>query len=154
MDYGFCLGAAFAEGEHMRHNVVAHLVLVRGGGCIVNIVYMPAHFGNLFLGNGNSKLTLAFSKSHPEPAPGGKLAVVGKNALHFLAGIAGAKWVDIKFMIGHTKNLERLFSGERCGANAANKSEDGLHCGCGERSRLSCARFTASVCKAVLGSPV
>ena len=87
-------------------------MLMRGGRGIINVIYMLAHLCKLFFGNRDSKLALAFRKGNPKPAPGGKLAVVGKNALHLLAGIAGAKRIYIKFMIGHIKNLERLFDGK------------------------------------------
>ena len=108
MNYGLRLGATLAEGEHMRHNIMANLVLVRGGSGIVNVVYVRAHFGDLLLGYGNAKLALALRKGNPKPSPCRELAVIGKNAFHLLAGVAGTKWVDIKFMIGHIKKPRKI----------------------------------------------
>ena len=85
----------------MRHNIMANLVLVCGCGGVINIVYVRPHFGDLLLRYRNTKLAFAFRKGNPKLPPGGEFAVVGKNALHLLAGIAGAKRVYIKFVVCH-----------------------------------------------------
>ena len=100
VDDGLGLGAALAEGQHMRHNVVPYLVLMRGSGGIVNVVYMCAHLVELFIADIEPQLLLALGEREPQPAPCGKLVVVRKLALHLLVGIAAAEGVFVKFVHG------------------------------------------------------
>ena len=92
---GLRLGTGFAEGEHVRHNVVAHLSLPPAGGLIVYIIQVSAHLVKLFIGDVQPQLLLALGKDDPQLAPGGKLPVIRKNLLHLLAGIALAERVLI-----------------------------------------------------------
>ena len=70
VDYGLCIRAALAEGEHMRHNIVAHLVLVTRGGGIVDIVNMCFHLLYLRIRYIETELFFALGKGDPQPAPG------------------------------------------------------------------------------------
>ena len=100
VDDGLCLGAALAEGQHMRHNVVPYLVLMCGRGGIVDVVYMRAHLVELFIADAKPQLLLTLCEREPQPAPGGELVVVRKLALHLLIGIAAAEGVFVKFVHG------------------------------------------------------
>ena len=98
MDNGLCLRAAFTESEYMGHNVVPDLMLVRGGGGIIDVGEIGPHLSKLFLAYIQAQLLLALSQGEPEPAPGGKLGVVGEKPFHFLVGISAAEGVFVKFV--------------------------------------------------------
>ena len=76
MDDGLRRGAALAVGEHMRHNIVPHLVLVPGGRGVVDIGQMAAQLVELFVADVDAELALALRQRQPQPPPGGKFAVV------------------------------------------------------------------------------
>ena len=84
------LRTAFTVGVHMRHDVMADNVLMRGSGLVVDIRNMRLHLVDLFVGDGEPEFLFAFRKGDPELAPGREFAVIRKNGLHFLSRVAGA----------------------------------------------------------------
>ena len=54
----------------MRHNVVAHLMLVPGRRLVVDIVNVRFHLLDLRIAYIESKLFLALGKGYPQSAPG------------------------------------------------------------------------------------
>ena len=109
VDDGLCLGAALAEGQHVRHNVVPYLVLMRGSSGIVNVVNMRAHLIELLVADIESQLLLTLGEREPQPAPSGELVVVRKLALHLLVGIAAAEGVFVKFVHGKVFLYQPLY---------------------------------------------
>ena len=101
VDYRLCVGAALAEGEHMRHNVVAHLVLVPGRRLVVDIVNVRFHLLYLRIAYIESKLLLTLGKGDPQSAPGRELEVIGEKALHLFSGISPTQGIFIKFVFTH-----------------------------------------------------
>ena len=95
MDDGLCLGAGHAVGVNVRHDIVAHLPLPPVGQLKINVVRMRLHLGNLLVGNIEPELLLAFGQNDPQTPPRGEFTLIGKNLLHFPAGIAPAEGVDI-----------------------------------------------------------
>ena len=85
----------------MAHHIVAALALAALGVIVVNIVLMGLQFGNLLIGNGQALLLLGARQGDPQPSPGAKLVVLGKDELHLRACIPGGKGADIPGMIGH-----------------------------------------------------
>ena len=85
----------------MRHNVVAHLMLVTGGGGIVDIVDMRLHLIYLSLRYIEAELLLALGQGDPQSAPGRELEVIGEKTLHLFPGISPAEGIFIKFVFTH-----------------------------------------------------
>ena len=92
------LGAGLGKGVDMRHNVMAQLPLMPRGGLIIYIIQVCAHLVKLFVGNIEAKLLLALREGKPQPAPCGKLSVVGEYLLHFPPGIAPTQGIFIYIM--------------------------------------------------------
>ncbi len=101
MYYRLCIRTALAEGEHMRHNVVAHLVLVTRGRFIVDIVNMRLHLLYLRIAYIEPELLLTLGKGYPQPAPCRKLEIIGEKALHLFSGISPAEGIFVKFVFTH-----------------------------------------------------
>ena len=85
----------------MGHDVVAHLALMRGGSVVVDVRYMRFHLLYLPVAYIQPQLLFALGKGYPQPAPCGKLEVIGKEPLHLLSGIPPAQGVFVKFVITH-----------------------------------------------------
>ena len=92
------LGAGLGKGVDMRHNVMAQLPLMPRGSLIIYIIQVRAHLVKLFVGNIEAKLLLALREGKPQPAPCGKLSVVGEYLLHFPPGIAPTQGIFIYIM--------------------------------------------------------
>ena len=106
VDDGPGLGAGQTEGVDMGHHIVPQLPLLLSGHGIIDVRQMLPHLRQLLVGDGKPKLLLAFRQGEPEPAPGGKLPVIGKDLLHLPAGIAAAQRVFIDFV-----HIRSSFSG-------------------------------------------
>ena len=91
MDDALGLRALQPVGVDMRHYVVAYLLLPCGGCVIINVGDVRFHLGKLLIGDGQAKLLLRLGQSDPEPPPGGKFHIGGKEILHLLTCITRTK---------------------------------------------------------------
>ena len=105
MDDAPRLRAGLAVGQHVRHHVVAHLVLVARGGVIVDVADMRAQLTQLLVRDRQPQRLLALRQRDPEPAPGGELPVVGEKPFHLLVGIAAAERILVKLVQGHSPSV-------------------------------------------------
>ena len=87
MDDAGGVGALLAVGVDVAHHIMADLLLTGLRHLIVDIVLMCDQLLDLFIADIQSQLLLALCQRDPQPAPGTKLLVVGKQLLHLLAGI-------------------------------------------------------------------
>ena len=95
MDYRLCFRAGNAVCVYVRHDIMAYFTLALFGKRIINIVNMRAHFCDLRIGYRKPELLFSLRQSDPQPAPGGKLAVVREYFLHLTPGIPPAKRIFI-----------------------------------------------------------
>ena len=102
VDDGHRLGALGPVGVDVGHHVVAQFPLLLGGKLVVDIGDVGLQLVNLLLGNGQAQLHFGPGQGDPQPPPGGKFLVRGKNILHFVAGIAGGQGTFIDSLI-HVK---------------------------------------------------
>ena len=88
-----CFRAELAIGINMAHNVMANQLLPGLCHIIIDFIHMSLHLINLLLADyrlaifRKPQLHFCLSQSNPQFSPGGKLLVLRKNILHFLAGI-------------------------------------------------------------------
>ena len=105
MDDAPRLRAGLAVGQHVRHHVVSHLVLVARGGFIVDVKDMRAQLLELLVRDRQPERLLALRQRDPEFSPGGEFPVVGEEPLHLLVGIAAAERIFIIFVQGHSPSV-------------------------------------------------
>ena len=103
MDDALGRRAGVAERVHMRHDVVAELVLVLGSLVIVDVVDVRSHLLNLLRFNRQPQLHLTLGQRDPQLAPGSELRIIGKDFLHLAARVTRAQGIDINTLIGHSK---------------------------------------------------
>ena len=84
-------GRGLAVGVHVRHHVMAHLVLALFRDVVVDIGDVRGKLIDLLLRNGQAQLMLGTRQRHPQPAPGLKAHIGGKEVQHIFGCIAGRK---------------------------------------------------------------
>ncbi len=88
MNDALCVGALYAVGVNMGHDVVAHELFSLLRDFIVDIVGMCLKLIDLLLRYGQSELLFRLGKRDPELSPCSELLVGRKDIFHFLARIA------------------------------------------------------------------
>ena len=91
--------ADVAVGVDVRHDVVAQTALVLRRLLVVDVVDVRAHFGDLFVGDGQAQRLLRLRQRDPEPTPGGELEIGGEDALHLTRGVPGAQGVFVDGLV-------------------------------------------------------
>ena len=84
-------GRGLAIGVHVRHHIVAHLVLALFGDLVVDVGDVRGELVDLLLCDGQAQLVLGAGKRHPQSAPRLEAHVGGKEVQHICGGIAGRK---------------------------------------------------------------
>ena len=80
-----------AVGVHMRHHIVAHLVLALFGDLVVDVGDVRGELVDLLLRDGQAQLVLGAGKRHPQSAPRLEAHIGGKEVQHVFGRIAGRK---------------------------------------------------------------
>ena len=93
--------AAFAEGQHVRHHVVPHRLLMLRGPGVIDVVDVRAHLVDLRLRNGQPQLPLRLRQRDPQPPPDRKLHVRRKQRLHLPRGVPRGERGNITFAQAH-----------------------------------------------------
>ena len=84
-------GRSLTVSVHMRHHIMAHLMLPLLGHRIVDVGDVRSKLVHLFLRDGKTQPVLCPGQGHPQSAPGLKARVGGKEVQHIFGGIAGRK---------------------------------------------------------------
>ena len=94
MDNPRRLGALLPVSVYMAHHIMTHFLFPGPGHFVIDILSMGLQFVNLFLGDhrlavlGESQFLFSLRQGNPQPPPGAEFHILGKNILHFPAGIA------------------------------------------------------------------
>jgi len=80
-----------AEAVDVRHDVVADLLFLGRDHVVVDGAHVGRELVHLRLRDGQAELVLGLRQRHPEPPPGLKPRVGGKQVQHVLRGVARAQ---------------------------------------------------------------
>ena len=93
--------ALLSVGVNMAHHIVPYLSLTLFCHLVINIVLMALQLVDHFPGNHRlpvfrkAELHLRLGQGDPQPPPGLKLFILGKDVLHFLPRVTLRKRADI-----------------------------------------------------------
>ena len=93
-------GALHPVGVDVAHHIVTDLLLPRLGDVVVDVVRVGLQLGDLRVGDREALPLLRPGQGDPQLPPGFELVVGGKNVLHFIARVTGAKGAFVS-VVGH-----------------------------------------------------